>query len=306
MNGTTSARPLDVYLYGMTVLSTIHKIAGAFPPLDAYGEIAESYLVPGGETMNAAIVLSQLGLVTAIGGPFFGSVSEPVLRRYAGRYGIDVTRVTTDPSWPGVRDLVLVDDRHRTVFGWFGSYFSDGQKRWDKPDAAACQAAGMVSIDPYFGEESELAARCCVEASKAYVTIDCPFDGFLHRHAAATVVSREFRKQHYPGVAEAQLLDRYREAGPGLVVFSAGSDELLFGRAGAPPQRLAPFQVPVKSTLGAGDVFRAGMVYGLHRGYGDRETVRFAAALAAVSCTRMPIADHPPTLPEIQTLLSRG
>jgi sugar/nucleoside kinase (ribokinase family) len=198
---------------------------------------------------------------------------------------------------------VLVDERHRTVFGWFGNYFSDGQKRWDKPDAAACRAAGMVSIDPYFGDESELAARCCVEASKAYVTIDCPFDGFLHRHAAATVVSREFRKQHYPTVPEAELFDRYRAAGRGLVVFSAGSEEILFGRSGGPVQRQSPFKVAVKSTLGAGDVFRAGIVYGLHRSYADRETVRFAAALAAVSCTRMPIADHPPTLSEVEELL---
>ena len=143
----------------MTVCSTIHKLAGSFPKLDTYSEIQESYQVPGGETMNAAIVLSRLGLKTRIGGPFFGHHSEPILRQYAQRYGIDISLVSTDATWPGVRDMVLVDDQHRTVFGWFGNYFSDRVQRWDPPDEPSCRAASIVSIDPFFGEASELAAQ---------------------------------------------------------------------------------------------------------------------------------------------------
>jgi sugar/nucleoside kinase (ribokinase family) len=295
----------DIYLYGMTVLSTIHKLAGEFPEPDTYGEIAETYLVPGGETMNAAIVLSSLGLSTKIGGPRFGTESEATLRSYASRYGIDVSSVTADPSFPGVRDLVLVGGAHRTVFGRFGRYFSDGSRRWDPPDASACAEARTVSIDPYLGEESDSAARYCVAASRPYVTIDCPFGGYLHSNAAATVVSREYRRQTYPGTADARLFELYAGTAAGLVVFTAGSEPILFGRARGVAREARPFEVEVASTLGAGDVFRAGIVYGIHRGYDDGRAVRFASALAAVSCTRMPIADFPPSLAETEALANR-
>ena len=176
---------LDVYLYGQTVLSTIHKLAGKFPEIDGYGEIQRSFLCPGGEVMNAAMLLSGLGLSTAIGGPHWGTETAEVLGRYAERYSIDTSGVVRDPGFAGLRDLILVDDRHRTVFGTFGAYFSQEPPRWSEPDAAAIQAARVVAIDPYFRSATETTARIVAEAGKPYVTIDCPHDGFLHRRAAA-------------------------------------------------------------------------------------------------------------------------
>jgi len=93
---------LDVYLYGQTVLSTIHKLAGKFPEIDGYGEIQKSFLCPGGEVMNAAMLLSGLGLSTAIGGPHWGAETADVLGRYAERYGIDTSGIVRgDPKGSG-------------------------------------------------------------------------------------------------------------------------------------------------------------------------------------------------------------
>lgn len=294
---------VDVYLFGMTVLSSIHKLVGAFPEPDGYAEIAESHLVPGGETMNAAIVLSNLGLSTKIDGPKFGAETESVLRTYAERYSIDVSAVTTDLEYPGLTDLVLVDDRHRTVFGQFARYFASSVQRWNQPDAAAIADAAIVSIDPFFGASSERAALLACHARTPYVTIDCAFDSELHRRAAATVVSREFRRQHYPDLDDDALLARYRE-GPGLTIFTAGTREIRHGRPGRSERRAQPIVVDTASTLGAGDVFRAGVVYGLYRAFDDDQVVAFASALSAVACQRLPIADFPPTLAEVEALLA--
>ena len=52
----------------------------------------------------------------------------------------------------------------------------------------------------------------------------------------------------------------------------------------------------IVDTTGAGDTFRAGLTFGLMRGMGLRETVRFAAAAAALHCqvlgggSRIPLA----------------
>jgi sugar/nucleoside kinase (ribokinase family) len=293
---------LDAYLYGMTVLSTIHRLAGDLEP-DGYGEIAETFVCPGGEAMNAAMLLSGLGLTTALGGPHWGTETREVLGRYAERYGIDVSGVTLDKGFPGVRDVVLVHGRHRTVLGWFGRYFTDGVRRWGDPDAEAIARARVVAVDPFFGDASAAAARLAADAGKPYVTIDCPHDGPLHARAAATVVAREYRAQHYPGIADAELLERYTGGGPGLTIFTSGKDEIRFARPGVPAEAVPVFPVEVRSTLGAGDTFRAGVVYGVLRGLPDREIVRFAAALAAVVCQRLPIADNVPSLAEVEGFL---
>src|SRR6187399_3386765 len=139
----------DVYLYGMTVLSTIHRVASALPAGDGYAEILETRVCPGGETMNAAMLLTGLGLRCAIGGPHWGAETREVLGSYAERYQIDVSAISIDLSYPGVRDVVLVAAGHRLVLGWFGRYFSEEPARWGAPDAEAIEQARIVSIDPF-------------------------------------------------------------------------------------------------------------------------------------------------------------
>lgn len=290
---------VDVYLYGMTVLSTIHRCASALPLAGGYAEIEETYVCPGGEAMNAAMLLSGLGLTTALAGPHWGVETRDVLGRYASLYRIDVSGVSVDPGFPGVRDLVLVGGKERAVLGWFGKYFSTAERRWGEPEAAAIAGSRIVAIDPFFPNSSERAAELARQAGKPYVTIDCPHEGELHRSAAATVISREYRAARYPGQADEALFFEYASRGAGLSIFTSGAEPMRFGRAGAAVETYPPFDVDVKSTLGAGDTFRAGVVYGLLHGFSDAECVRFAAGLAALMCTRLPIADHVPTLPEV-------
>jgi hypothetical protein len=59
---------VDVYLYGMTLLSSSYVLAGDFPELDTYGEIRENYTLPGGETGTCAVVLKSLGCSVMIDG----------------------------------------------------------------------------------------------------------------------------------------------------------------------------------------------------------------------------------------------
>jgi sugar/nucleoside kinase (ribokinase family) len=68
--------------------------------------------------------------------------------------------------------------------------------------------------------------------------------------------------------------------------------------------KFAPFHVKVVDTLAAGDTFRAGIVYGVLKEMRDDETVRFAAACAAVACTRFPSVRQPPEMEEIVKLMN--
>jgi sugar/nucleoside kinase (ribokinase family) len=296
----------EVYVFGQIVLSTIHKLAGTFPEADGYGEIERTFLCPGGQGINAAMVLSGLGLKTAVGGPNWGTDTAEVLDRYAARYGIDTGGIVRDPGYAGLRDIVFVDGNHRTVFGWFGALYTEKPHRWCEPDEAAIRAARVVAIDPYFGSSSEAAARLASEAGVPYVTIDCPHDGYLHRNAAATVVSGEYWRPTYAGKTAGEVISTYAEQSDGLTIFTAGSGQILFARRGKPMLAVEPYRVEAISTLGAGDTFRAGVVFGLLKAWDDERIVRFAAALAAILCTRLPIADNVPTLAEVEALMESG
>lgn len=293
----------DIYLYGMTVFSTIHLLDGAYPKADTYGEIKETHFVPGGETGNSAIVLANYGYQVKIDGPFLGTkTKEPILDCFS-RFNIDCSGLHYDSSFEGVQDMVLITNDSRTVFGKFGSLFR-GPKKWTIPDKAAIQTAKIISLDPFFGEESRLAAECCVANHKPYVTIDCEPDSFLHQNAVATIISNEFIQSHFPGEPVQNLFEKYTHSSPGLVIFTFGSQEIIYGRINTDIKRFIPYKVTVKSTLGAGDTFRAGVVHGILSNFPDEDVLKFAAATAASVCTRFPMAFNPPSLEEITQLIN--
>lgn len=301
----TENKNLDIYLYGMTLLSTIHLLAGQYPKADSYQEIKETHILPGGETANSAIVLANLGYKVKIDGPFLGRKTKADLSGFFTKYKIDCTGLQFDPGFDGVQDLVLIDKDSRTVFGKFNNYFS-GEKRWSKPDKSAIDNAKIVSLDPFFGEESDLVAQYCVASRKKYVTIDCAPESIINCNATATVISNEFIRNNFPNEKIDSLCQKYTTASNGLIIFTFGSKEILYCRKGAPIRKIAPYKVDVKSTLGAGDTFRAGVVYGILNDLSDEETVKFAAATAASVCMRFPMALNPPTINEIQSIINNN
>jgi sugar/nucleoside kinase (ribokinase family) len=303
MNSPANNNGIDIYMYGMVVQSTIHRLAGRFPELDTYGEIAESFRLPGGEAGNSATVLNKLCYRVKIDGPFLGARTlEPVTRFYDG-IGVDCSGMEFDAGFDGVEDLVIVAEGTRTVFGTYGNYFF-GRRLWSAPDEAAIAKAAIVGLDPFFYAESEEVARLCVRHAKPYVTIDCPPEGFMFRNAAAVVISNEYIQNKHRGEDLGTLFDRFAAQASGLVIFTFGGRDIMFGRRGANAQHIKPFHVEVKSTLGAGDTFRAGIMHGIVCGMDDLETVRFGAATAACVCRHFPVGLFPPSLDEITALMA--
>ncbi len=295
---------LDVYVYGMTVLSTIHRLKGPFPQADTYQEITQTTVMPGGEGGNAAILLSHWRLKTQLDGCMFSEATAGPLRAYFDRYGVDCSLLPTPPDFTGWRDIVFCDGESRTVFGWFQQHFSGERRWWTEPCEASIAAARCVALDPFFGATSQRVADLCVQHGTDYVTLDARWDDPLAHHARAIACSKEFLAQAYPGANYWDLLTRYHTECHGLVVFTFGSQEMLYQSPDmAVPATLPTYPVDVLDTLAAGDTFRAGLVYGVVKGMPAEATVRFAAAAAAVACTRFPSILEPPSLDEIAALM---
>ena len=290
-------RPADVYLYGMTLITTSHRLAGGFPAPDSYSEIAESHRLPGGETGTCAVVLGSLGLSVLLDGNHQGHNTYPDLEAYFAPTPVTLELVTHDPDFEGLEDIVFIDEATRTCFGRFAAFYADAsQRRWNSPSAAAIRQAQVAGIDPFFESESIAAARQCHQHGVRFATIDCPLDSEIHALADVNAVSAEFLRGTYPEKDLETLFTEYTQRTRGLVIFTFGARELWFGREGQGISRFEPYQVEVASTLGAGDSFKAGVVYALRAGMEDSVLVRFASATAAAACMNYPIAGKPPTL----------
>ncbi len=292
----------EIYLYGMIVRTTAHLLRERYPDVDGYGEIVETHRFAGGETGAAAVLLASWGHRITVGGPYLGTDTLKPMVAMLGERGIDCSRLEFDPSFGGVEDLVLVAGTTRTVFGSYGAYFSTEKKRWSRPDDSAILRATAVGIDPFFGSESEETAEICRVHRKPWVTIDCSPDSPLHAGAAATVVSGEYIRDHYPGDDPHTLLRIYADQGAGLTIFTFGAREILFARRNTAIRSVPAFAVEVKSTLGAGDSFKAAAIHAIACQMPDEDLVRFAAATAAAVCRRFPMSADPPGLGEIRAI----
>lgn len=269
-----------------------------FPKPDGYAEISGKYGMLGGEAANSAIVLSGLGVKTKIDGNWVGSAYRSDIIGMLSHYGIDCTRISVKDGYDGVEEIVFSDGATRTVFGsYIRLLFTE--KQWNTPLRSDIEKADAVTIDPFFGDESETASRLCMESDKRYVTIDCRHDSPVASNAAVTILSREFLEREYRKTGPREVLKHYIRECTGLVIVTSGNDDILYCRTGTGIKNVKPYDITPHDTCGAGDAFRAGIVFGLLENMPDRHMIRFAAAVAAVICTSFPGVMHPPSCDDV-------
>ncbi|MCM1579693.1 MAG: carbohydrate kinase family protein [Ruminococcus sp.] len=292
----------DIYCYGM-ITRTFAFVTEKFPVPDEYMEISRRWDYFGGETGTCAAVLSSLGASVKMDGVHIGGRFKEDFCGFFRDKSVDISSVTFDSGFEGLSDYVIITGDKRTPLGSYGHFYEQAYKsgvlRWNIPkesDIARCTAA---AVDPFFGKESELAAEYCVKHGKPYVTIDCTYDSFIHKNAAVTVISGESIKSTYSDKSPAELLPLYLGNSKGLTIITNGGGEFIYGR-GDFYGSMKPYKVNAVSTLGAGDTFKAGCVYGLLKGMPDRELADFAAACAGLAVSVCPLHENLPTFEEVQ------
>ena len=297
----------EVYMHGQILGTHSFLLRDGFLEPDEYSEIKEKYFLPGGETGTAATVLASFGVNVKIDGTHIGTMVAPLLKEFYKDKTVDLSSLYFDPSYEGLMDYVVIAGLVRSPMGMFQALYEPGAaKRWSMPKEEDIMECQVAAIDPFFMEETQAVAKMCQKHKKPYVTIDCRHDSDLHKYAAINVVSKECTCNYY---AEGKTLDEIYQMmiqnTDGLVIITSGEKEMIYGRKGQTMKKMKPFSVEVKSTLGAGDTFKAGCVYGLLNDMSDDEIVRFASACSAIAISRFPLPLNPPTLEEVKELLNR-
>lgn len=134
--------------------------------------------------------------------------------------------------------------------------------------------------------------------------MDCEYKSEIAKHAEVLIISGEFRNATYNSCESKELFMKYRESCNGLVIFTFGSDCILYSRKGESISEFEPYQITAVDTAGAGDSFRSGIIYGILNGWSDSKTINFASALAALVCSTFPGVLNAPSIQDVNDFIN--
>lgn len=294
---------MDVYAYGVVSSSTLYRVRDAFPAAEGYAEIEDLLHMTGGEAANSSIVLSRLGARVKLDGSWIGD-DDNGLRTKAllDDFGIDSSRLPLRENYVGVQEVVFAAGDSRTIFGTYGALLNN--EEWNSPRKEDITSARVVCLDPFFAEPAGHIASVAYASGIPVVTVDCRHDNPLLGHVSALVVAESFIRENYPDQSLEDLFREYLAATTGLVIFTFGGRPAWYARQGASVSTMPPFAIQPVDTTGGGDSFRAGIVYAFLMGWDDARAITFAAAVAAINCTRFPGVLSSPSVDEVEAFIA--
>jgi sugar/nucleoside kinase (ribokinase family) len=297
-----AGKELDVVGFGAN--TDDHLCVLARPPgVDSKQRLVTYARQSGGQVPTALIALQRWGLRTAYVGAFGDDEGAARQRASLAAEGVDLRGTHVRAGSGSQTSVILIDEVSgaRTVL-------------WDRPNALGLEVgeidralltAGRVLLTDATDAASAVRAAGWARADGTVVVldVDTPGDGTAALLALSDVVivSDGF-PQRLTGSADLrQALRQMRAFGPALVVVTLGAGGALGCTADG--LHYAPaFPVPVVDTTSAGDLFHAGCIFGLLRRWAVGDTLRFAAAAAALECTGLGGRAAIPTLAAVQQL----
>lgn len=267
--------------------------------------ISSHFVACGGQVANAMAACAALGLRTRFVGPIGNDANGRRVREALAARGVDVARAI-------VRDaanqfaVILVDERSgERIVLW------DRDPRLllpvDDIDASLFSDARALHVDDV-DEQAATAAAGLAAARGMVVTSDIDR---VSEHTPGLVarVTVPVFAEHVPAALTGEpdperALRRLRLPHHVLVCVTLGTRGAL-ALDGDRVVHSPAFHVETVDTTGAGDVFRAGLIYGILRRWPAERTLRFANAAAAMSCTKLGAMTSVPALSEVEALLAR-
>lgn len=269
---------------------------------------AHAYRVQvGGMTANAVVAAARLGARARILAPVGDDGSLGAFRAHFEREGVDASGLLVVPGAQSSVAAVVVDATgQRLIIGHRG----DALSRVPELPAAALDGADVLLTDPrcpaWCVRALEVArARGVLSVLDADVAPAQDLRQAVSLAAWAVFSEPGLQAFSGPGCTHEDALRAALAAGARHAVVTLGERGLLWLEGPGVPQAVPAFAVPqVVDTTSAGDVFHAALGCALARGQGALASLRFAAAAAALKCTRGGGVLAAPTLEQVQAALS--
>lgn len=270
----------DVLCYG--TISADNLIYVPFLPTPRRdSQVLEEFRRLGGEAVTVAQVLSHWGMRVAIVGNAIGDDywGQFILQQLKCCTNIDRSYLVqrSDVRTPICRILVTPDGE-RSILGY---WFDDAPKTQLTEEIMA--KARLLSVDVYGKDERNQAARVARQLGRTVVTADAIWPDYsLAGLSDINIISQVFLYRYFPGVYIYDHVLELQEAGAGEIIVTQGEEPVLVVDRVGKPRTVRTFPVRAQDTTGAGDVFKAAVIYGNLQGWDIYTSTRFACAAASL------------------------
>jgi len=279
-----AAGGLDVVGLGQACVDHVCRVE-RLPPAGEKGRAREYRRLPGGQVATALLACARLGLRTAFaGGVGDDDDGERALAPLA-RAGVDLAGVRRRPGVPTQTGHVWIE----TASGERAIVWHRDPRlalRAEEVPFERIRAARALYLDAGDLEAALAAARAAREAGVLSVLdADTPAPGLADLLAGVDfpVVSPRLAETVHGTSDLREALARMVDAGARMAVIPLGPQGAI-ARSRAGEVELPAFSVRARDTTGAGDAFRAGLLWALLEGREPAEALRVAAAVAALNC----------------------
>ncbi len=282
-------------------------LVSAYPPPDTKNGILEMARAGGGQAATTMAGLARLGLraayIGAVGDDEAGAFSLESLRAE----GVNVDGVVTQKGRASQFAVIIVQREGarqergtRTILWRREVSLSPGDVREE-----VVRAGRSLHLDGHNVEAEILAARWArEEGAPVFLDAERAPEGM---DALIGLTDYLVAAEGFPALLTGasdhrEGLRLLHAMGPGVVGVTLGARGAL-AYDGRRFYEAPGFRVDARDTTGAGDAFRAGFLYGALRGMGLADTLRFANAVAAMSCAALGGRAALPRLDEARAFL---
>jgi sulfofructose kinase len=303
------SRP-EVVCTGIAVLDAVFRVA-SFPVPQAKTQASEFMFISGGCAANAAISIARLGGRARFAGPLGGpagaeTIGDRILAALAAE-GVDSAWC---PRVPGVRSsmsAICIDpDGERAIVNYRDDRLAAA--RPSDPSAIVATADAVLADNrfPEFVLPICTAARASgipvvLDADKPTRTADALLGTASHVVFSAEGL-RATAETHDLGAG----LERIAAATRAFLAATDGQNGMFWREPGMAGKScwMPAFPIQAVDTLAAGDVFHGAFALALAEGRAETDAIRFAAAAAAIKCTRFGGISGAPGRAEVEAWVS--
>jgi len=279
----------DVVVYGTVCLDLLWRVE-VLPPPGGYVEILEEKKAIGGEAANTAIALAKWGVRTALQGNPIGTDADGLLlmdlfRRDVPELSLAHIKVSNDVNTPYCVCMATPDGQ-RTMIGYRFANLT-----CTPLDEQLAASAKWFTVEPNAYDSGVSAAIAAARAGARVIAMDYAREPLVNSVATVILTSSEHVGRSL-GIQElSDFAGSVRDTYNKPVVVTVGEKGCIVARPreeGGDLLRFPAYRAPeVVDTTGSGDVFRAGLLYGLNSGESLEEAIKFGAAAASLNCAQM-------------------
>ena len=290
----------EVFCYGEIGIDNIIQADGLPSPENAVFPTSDSYH-GGGAAANTAVWLATLGVKVKLSGNVIGhdSYGEMILERLRKHALIDLSLVVQggEVITPFTRAIVTPDGERSFLIFWYP------QAPKVQLTKEMLQGIKYLALDLYGGPERLETARLAFEAgvSTAIGDIIWPDHPALPFTSIATN-SGAYIRQHFPDVDIRQHARALQSISKGIIITTDGPRAVHVLDEQGKGFMVQPPAVTAVDATGAGDAFRAGLLYGLLGGFNLPRSVCWGIAAGSLKVQNLGAATTLPTIDEIETI----